>query len=255
MNGRTHSGDQGTRQAGLSISTMKTVAVEEEEERGDIFVVWLHFPYIHVLLFVVSQHLFSLSLLAPLPCVYTLFVVLSFGCCSLYCGSNFIILLGLFHFSKSTATQPINDTNVIMIQNNCLCASCKIIYPMATPSFFCQTPVLFHPRPSLGCCLKKKTLKDSLFPLFFSLPSHDSYAPAYQQYRDRLAVVHFIGNFKPWQWLRFADGAVFPRNTSSKDSIDLVQQWWNVFDNFVGGKVCLHSYTLYTKYAARHGGK
>ncbi|KAG0065918.1 hypothetical protein BGZ89_007805 [Linnemannia elongata] len=63
-----------------------------------------------------------------------------------------------------------------------------------------------------------------------------SYAPAYQQYRDRLAVVHFIGNFKPWQWLRFADGAVFPRNTSSKDSIDLVQQWWNVFDNFVGGK-------------------
>ncbi|KAF9131515.1 hypothetical protein BGW39_001691 [Mortierella sp. 14UC] len=63
-----------------------------------------------------------------------------------------------------------------------------------------------------------------------------SYAPAYQQYRDRLAVVHFIGNFKPWQWLRFADGKVFPRNTSSKDSIDLVQQWWNVFDNFVGGK-------------------
>ncbi|KAF9929713.1 Glycogenin-1 [Linnemannia zychae] len=63
-----------------------------------------------------------------------------------------------------------------------------------------------------------------------------SYAPAYQQYRDRLAVVHFIGNFKPWQWLRFADGTVFPRNTSSKDSIELVQQWWNVYDKFVGGK-------------------
>lgn len=67
-----------------------------------------------------------------------------------------------------------------------------------------------------------------------------SYAPALHHYRDRLNVVHFIGSFKPWQWLRFADGTVFPRNTSSKDSIELVQQWWNVFDKFIGGKVrCL----------------
>lgn len=65
----------------------------------------------------------------------------------------------------------------------------------------------------------------------------NSYAPAFQQYRDRLAVVHFVGSFKPWQWLRFADGAVFPRNTSSKDSIDLVQKWWNIYDKHVGGKV------------------
>jgi len=64
-----------------------------------------------------------------------------------------------------------------------------------------------------------------------------SYAPAFQQYRDRLAVVHFVGSFKPWQWLRFADGAVFPRNTSSKDSIDLVQKWWNIYDKYIGGKV------------------
>ncbi|KAI7825260.1 hypothetical protein BC939DRAFT_502204 [Gamsiella multidivaricata] len=63
-----------------------------------------------------------------------------------------------------------------------------------------------------------------------------SYAPAFQQNKDKLAVIHFIGSFKPWQWLRFADGAVFPRNTSSTDSIDLVQKWWNVFDMFVGGK-------------------
>ncbi|KAG0034510.1 hypothetical protein BGZ81_004324 [Podila clonocystis] len=63
-----------------------------------------------------------------------------------------------------------------------------------------------------------------------------SYAPAFQQYRDRLNVVHFIGSFKPWQWLRFADGAVFPRNTSSKDSIDLVQKWWNIYDKYIGGK-------------------
>ncbi|GJJ70702.1 glycogenin [Entomortierella parvispora] len=63
-----------------------------------------------------------------------------------------------------------------------------------------------------------------------------SYAPAFQQNRDRLAVVHFIGAFKPWQWLRFADGTVFPRNTSSTDSIELVQQWWNVYDKYVGGK-------------------
>ncbi|KAG0245718.1 nucleotide-diphospho-sugar transferase [Mortierella sp. GBAus27b] len=63
-----------------------------------------------------------------------------------------------------------------------------------------------------------------------------SYAPALQHYKDRLKVIHFIGAFKPWQWLRFADGAVFPRNTSSKDSIELVQKWWNIFDKFVGGK-------------------
>ncbi|KAF9214894.1 hypothetical protein BGZ59_002747 [Podila verticillata] len=63
-----------------------------------------------------------------------------------------------------------------------------------------------------------------------------SYAPAFQQYRERLAVVHFVGSFKPWQWLRFADGAVFPRNTSSKDSIDLVQKWWNIYDMHIGGK-------------------
>ncbi|KAF9999479.1 hypothetical protein BGZ80_002275 [Entomortierella chlamydospora] len=63
-----------------------------------------------------------------------------------------------------------------------------------------------------------------------------SYAPAYQQYKDKLNIVHFIGSFKPWQWLRFADGTVFPRNTSSKDSITLVQQWWNIFDRYIGGK-------------------
>ncbi|KAG0364258.1 hypothetical protein BGZ54_007698 [Gamsiella multidivaricata] len=63
-----------------------------------------------------------------------------------------------------------------------------------------------------------------------------SYAPAFQQYGDKLAIVHFIGSFKPWQWLRFADGTVFPRNTSSTDSITLVQKWWGVFDHYVGGK-------------------
>ncbi|KAF8953506.1 hypothetical protein BGZ46_003192, partial [Entomortierella lignicola] len=62
------------------------------------------------------------------------------------------------------------------------------------------------------------------------------YAPAFEQYKDKLAVIHFVGSFKPWQWLRFADGTVFPRNTSSTDSIALVQRWWNVFDMFVGGK-------------------
>ncbi|KAF9432514.1 hypothetical protein BGZ76_010686 [Entomortierella beljakovae] len=63
-----------------------------------------------------------------------------------------------------------------------------------------------------------------------------SYAPAFEQFKDRLAVIHFVGSFKPWQWLRFADGQVFPRNTSSTDSIALVQRWWSVFDKFVGGK-------------------
>ncbi|KAF9577528.1 Glycogenin-2, partial [Lunasporangiospora selenospora] len=63
-----------------------------------------------------------------------------------------------------------------------------------------------------------------------------SYAPAFQHYKDNLAVIHFVGSFKPWQWLRFADGTVFPRNTSSKDSISLVQQWWNVFDRHIGGQ-------------------
>ncbi|KAK5828941.1 hypothetical protein F5H01DRAFT_11968 [Linnemannia elongata] len=139
-----------------------------------------------------------------------------------------------------------------MIQTNSLCAplpllvpNCKITFAAVSddnPFFFAvmtSSPLLyFHFRPALSVLEKQHTgTKDSLSVspcLLF--PLNDSYAPAYQQYRDRLAVVHFIGNFKPWQWLRFADGAVFPRNTSSKDSIDLVQQWWNVFDNFVGGK-------------------
>ncbi|KAG0232963.1 Glycogenin-1 [Actinomortierella wolfii] len=68
------------------------------------------------------------------------------------------------------------------------------------------------------------------------LANKEGYAPAYQQYKDRLAIVHFIGRFKPWHWLRFADGQVFPRNHASKDSIDLVQKWWAIWDKFVGGK-------------------
>ncbi|KAI1306265.1 Glycogenin-1 [Mortierella claussenii] len=86
-----------------------------------------------------------------------------------------------------------------------------------------------------------------------------SYAPAFQQYKDKLAVIHFVGSFKPWQWLRFADGTVFPRNTSSSDSITLVQRWWNVFDKYVGGKPSdihevVHGYDLPPKSQYDHVG-
>lgn len=33
-----------------------------------------------------------------------------------------------------------------------------------------------------------------------NVSAHYSYAPAYQEYRDNIRIIHFIGPGKPWQW-------------------------------------------------------
>ncbi|KAI8149157.1 nucleotide-diphospho-sugar transferase [Fennellomyces sp. T-0311] len=51
-----------------------------------------------------------------------------------------------------------------------------------------------------------------------------SYAPAYVEFRDRIAVAHFIGTHKPWHYQRFADGSVY--NCSN----DHIQLWWDTWN-------------------------
>lgn len=239
------------------------------------------FSYIHVLPFIVANPRYLFFILSSSPALHCLALCLHY---LFYYLFTFWLLLSLVKINllfcwafslflkvNREHKQPINKTNVNMIQTNSLCAplpllvpNCKITFAAVSddnPFFLAvmtSSPLLyFHFRPALSVLEKQHTgTKDSLsVSPYLLFPLNDSYAPAYQQYRDRLAVVHFIGNFKPWQWLRFADGAVFPRNTSSKDSIDLVQQWWNVFDNFVGGKVCLFFLYFTLKYASDDGGR
>lgn len=61
-----------------------------------------------------------------------------------------------------------------------------------------------------------------------------SYAPAYREFRDRIAVVHFIGKNKPWGYSRFADGTVYVPDKHEKSPIDMVQRWWDVWNTHYG---------------------
>lgn len=56
------------------------------------------------------------------------------------------------------------------------------------------------------------------------LNTSDSYVPAYLRFRDKIAIVHFIGQPKPWHIQRFADGSVFCPGS------DLIQVWWDTWD-------------------------
>jgi lipopolysaccharide biosynthesis glycosyltransferase len=65
-----------------------------------------------------------------------------------------------------------------------------------------------------------------------------SYLPAFKQYAKDIRVVHFIGQAKPWKWNRSSDGSISQKylsltsNMASEQTIQLITDWWNVFDEF-----------------------
>ncbi|ORY98587.1 nucleotide-diphospho-sugar transferase [Syncephalastrum racemosum] len=71
-----------------------------------------------------------------------------------------------------------------------------------------------------------------------------SYAPAYLEFRDRIAVIHFIGKSKPWGYQRFADGTVYVPDNKEKSPIDMVQQWWDVWNTHYGKSEPRHVLSL-----------
>lgn len=61
------------------------------------------------------------------------------------------------------------------------------------------------------------------------------YAPAYEQYKKQIRVIHFIGAHKPWH------GMPHP-GPGMQTLVTLVEQWWRVHDDFVS---CLSSSCSY----------
>ncbi|GAB5586846.1 glycogenin glucosyltransferase [Umbelopsis nana] len=57
-----------------------------------------------------------------------------------------------------------------------------------------------------------------------------SYAPALREFGNDIAIVRFPENERPWQWMRFQDGRVFPRGSASPTSVEMVQLWWDTWD-------------------------
>lgn len=57
-----------------------------------------------------------------------------------------------------------------------------------------------------------------------------SYAPALREFGNDIAMVRFPDDERPWQWLRFQDGRVFPRGAASSTSVEMAQLWWDVWD-------------------------
>ncbi|KAJ1555383.1 Glycogenin-2, partial [Nowakowskiella sp. JEL0078] len=58
-----------------------------------------------------------------------------------------------------------------------------------------------------------------------------SYLPAYVHYHANVAIVHFIGASKPWLWDRFTDGGIVPKGNVNGKTLELIYQWWKVFDD------------------------
>ncbi|KAG2185058.1 hypothetical protein INT43_000971 [Umbelopsis isabellina] len=57
-----------------------------------------------------------------------------------------------------------------------------------------------------------------------------SYAPASKEFRKDVKMVRFSDDEKPWDWVTFQDGRVFPRGTSTSSSVDFAQLWWDTWD-------------------------
>ncbi|KAJ2961596.1 hypothetical protein NQZ79_g3180 [Umbelopsis isabellina] len=57
-----------------------------------------------------------------------------------------------------------------------------------------------------------------------------SYAPASKEFRKDVKMVRFSDDEKPWDWVRFQDGRVFPRGASTSSSVDFAQLWWDTWD-------------------------
>eukprot|EP00842_Homolaphlyctis_polyrhiza_P002717 jgi/Hompol1/3446/HPOL_003251-RA len=73
--------------------------------------------------------------------------------------------------------------------------------------------------------------------------AHYSYLPAFKQYGANIAIIHFIGELKPWKFTRFADGDVMTMGSVSPLVREFLQEWWAVFDEFEIHKE-LHDFKL-----------
>ena len=58
-----------------------------------------------------------------------------------------------------------------------------------------------------------------------------SYLPAYREFKQKIAVIHFIGKEKPWHAQRFADGSLF--KPAGMDN-EFLQLWWDTWDKHYG---------------------
>ncbi|KAI7885186.1 nucleotide-diphospho-sugar transferase [Lichtheimia hyalospora FSU 10163] len=61
-----------------------------------------------------------------------------------------------------------------------------------------------------------------------------SYLPAYREFKQKIAVIHFIGKEKPWHAQRFADGSLF--KSTGMDN-EFLQLWWDTWDKHYGKHV------------------
>ncbi|KAI9481250.1 MAG: nucleotide-diphospho-sugar transferase [Benjaminiella poitrasii] len=90
-------------------------------------------------------------------------------------------------------------------------------------------------------------LLNTYFSAWSTLPSHRlpftfnttptaqyGYAPAHNQFGQNISVFHFIGENKPWKYQRFADGRVLPLGDTWEGVKDMVQEWWNTWDEYYG---------------------
>ena len=60
--------------------------------------------------------------------------------------------------------------------------------------------------------------------------AHYQYVPAYQHFKDKISLVHFIGPDKPWATGR-------PYGATGNAHTELVNKWWAVYDRHYGAKV------------------
>ncbi|KAI9597487.1 nucleotide-diphospho-sugar transferase [Syncephalis fuscata] len=66
-----------------------------------------------------------------------------------------------------------------------------------------------------------------------------SYAPAFTRYKNDIAILHFIGRNKPWQWSRDTNGQlegeeeINGKHMCPYRLVDYVRLWWTVHDEHV----------------------
>lgn len=81
--------------------------------------------------------------------------------------------------------------------------------------------------------------KTNRLPFIFNVTPSSvySYLPAFQQFESNIAIVHFIGEMKPWKWDRFSDGKIVPKSEFPYQTTTLVQKWWDIFDKYNVAKI------------------
>ncbi|PWA01164.1 hypothetical protein BB558_002744 [Smittium angustum] len=63
-----------------------------------------------------------------------------------------------------------------------------------------------------------------------------SYIPAIRANYGKIRAVHFAGQKKPWQYMRFGDGSVMHLESNAQLWKDSVDKWWNIYNQFVDTK-------------------